>query len=127
MYLGELSFDETIEKVASCDVGLCVRDNSPQSRYSFPVKAWEYIGLKMPILIYPRCEVSDVFPKLDGLHTFDKLTLEAFRSSILHFREIKKKNKADLLLQDSAGINAYTRENLAENFANLVIGHMNDK
>jgi len=127
LYLGELSFDETIEKVASCDVGLCVRDNSPQSRYSFPVKAWEYIGLKMPILIYPRCEVSDVFPKLDGLHTFDKLTLEAFRSSILYFREIKKKNKADLLLQDSAGINAYTREILAEKFANLVIGHINDK
>ena len=118
--LGELPFDQVIEQVAACDVGLCVRDNSPQSRYSFPVKAWEYIGLKMPTLIYPRCEVSDVFPDLQGLHTFDSLDFSDFRAAILDLKEQKKEAGVALNLEDDFNITQYTREALARKFADMI-------
>ena len=119
-FLGELPFNQVIEQVAACDVGLCVRDNSPQSRYSFPVKAWEYIGLKMPTLIYPRCEVSDVFPELQGLYTFDLLDLAGFRAAILNLKEQKKKKGGNLFLMDDVKINKFTREALAREFADRI-------
>lgn len=119
-FLGELPFDQVIEQVAACDVGLCVRDNSPQSRYSFPVKAWEYLGLKMPTLIYPRCEVSDVFPDLQGLHTFDLLDLSDFKKSILGLKEQKKVTGVSFCLDDDIEINKYTREALARQFADII-------
>jgi glycosyltransferase involved in cell wall biosynthesis len=122
-FLGELPFEQVITQVAACDVGLCVRDDTPQSRYSFPVKAWEYIGLKMPTLIYPRCEVSDVFPNLDGLKTFDVLDLESFRAAFLDLKAQKNKEAGVLALQDDNTINTYTREELAGKFADLVIHH----
>lgn len=119
-FLGELPFDQVIEQVAACDVGLCVRDNSPQSRYSFPVKAWEYIGLKMPTLIYPRCEVSDVFPDLPGLYTYDSLDLSDFRAAILGLKEQKKETGVYFSLKDDIKINKYTREALARQFADMI-------
>ena len=119
-FLGELPFEQVIAQVAACDVGLCVRDDTPQSRYSFPVKAWEYIGLKMPTLIYPRCEVSDVFPNLDGLKTFDVLDLEGFRAAILELKEQKKETGVGFSLTDNFNINNYTREALARQFADMI-------
>ena len=119
-FLGELPFDQVVKQVSACDVGLCVRHNSPQSRYSFPVKAWEYIGLKMPTLIYPRCEVSDVFPHLQGLHTFDLLDLSDFRAAILDLKEQKIVTGVSFSLKDDANINKYTRETLAKQFADMI-------
>lgn len=128
-FLGELPFDKVAEVVAACDVGLCVRDDTPQSRYSFPVKAWEYIGLKMPTLIYPRCEVSEIFPDVDGLHTFNQLDIESFRITILNLKGLKKNSGRTLLLQYDNVINAFTREALAAKFAEQVFhkGYANAK
>lgn len=123
-YLGELPFSQVVEQVAACDVGLCVRDDSPQSRYSFPVKAWEYIGLKMPTLIYPPCEVSDVFPNINGLHSFDALDVEEFKAIILQLKTIKEtKGAAGLAMRDET-LTAFTRQALAKNFAELVFHNL---
>ena len=119
-YLGELPFDQVIEQIVECDVGLCVRDDSPQSRYSFPVKAWEYIGLKMPTLIYPRCEVSDVFPDLEGLFTFDTLNIEDFRLAILNLRAQKRAADGVLALRGTINFELYTREALAKKLAEQI-------
>lgn len=123
-YLGELPFSRVVEQVAACDVGLCVRNDAPQSRYSFPVKAWEYIGLKMPTLIYPPCEVSDVFPNMNGLHSFHALDVEKFKAVILQFKADKEKNgAAGLALRDET-LSAFTRQALAKKFAELVFNNL---
>lgn len=116
-FLGELPIDEVIEQVAACDVGLCIRDETAQSKYSFPVKAWEYIGLKMPMLVYPRCEVSDVFPDMDGLTTFDTLDQEAFKESILKLKKKKQKEQIVRISGYENDINDFTREAQAKKFA----------
>ena len=123
-YLGELPFSQVVEQVAACDVGLCVRDDSPQSRYSFPVKAWEYIGLKMPTLIYPPCEVSDVFPNINGLHSFDALDVEKFRAVILQFKADKETHGAAGLALSGETLSAFTRQALAKKFAELVFNNL---
>ena len=123
-FLGELPFDQIVEHLASSDVGLCVRDNSPQSRYSFPVKAWEYIGLKMPMLIYPICEVSDVFPDIEGVHTFNNLDIKKFRNIILTLKKQKEILGVSPNLQDVKKINTFTREALAGKFAEIVFRHL---
>ena len=123
-YLGELPFSRVVEQVAACDVGLCVRNDAPQSRYSFPVKAWEYIGLKMPTLIYPPCEVSDVFPNMNGLYSFHALDVEKFKAVILQFKADKEKNgAAGLALRDET-LSAFTRQALAKKFAELVFNNL---
>lgn len=119
--LDELPFEEVIKEVALCDVGLCVRDNSTQSRYSFPVKAWEYIGLKMPTLIYPRCEASDLFPAVDGFYTFNDLNIETMKETILDLKRQKLEKDSMLFLKNKEEIRNYTRENLAKNFSELVV------
>ena len=119
-YLGELPFSRVVEQVAACDVGLCVRDDAPQSRYSFPVKAWEYIGLKMPTLIYPPCEVSDVFPNINGIHSFEALDVEKFKTVILQLKADKEaKGAAELALNGDA-LTGFTRQALAKKFVELV-------
>ena len=55
LYLGELPFAQVVEQVAACDVGLCVRVHSPQSRYSFPVKPGVY-RFKNADMVCPPCE-----------------------------------------------------------------------
>ena len=120
-YLGELPFAQVVEQVAACDVGLCVRDNTPQSRYSFPVKAWEYIGLKMPTLIYPPCEVSDVFPNMDGLHSFDELDVEKFKAVILQLKADKEAKGAAGLGLKGETLTGFTRQALAKKFLDLVL------
>lgn len=119
-FLGELSYEDVIHEVARCDLGICIRDNTIQSKYSFPVKAWEYIGLRMPLLVYPKCEVSNVFPELDGLYTFQKLEVEAFRKVILNLKHKKMTGECSLILKELDLIEQYTRETLSFKFAEIV-------
>ncbi len=58
-FLGRLPFDRTIDEVETCHVGLCFRCDDDVSRDSFPVKVWEYLGLGIPVIVFPKCEASD--------------------------------------------------------------------
>ena len=57
-YMGGMSSNETINLVSRCHVGLCFRTNDPLSIDSFPIKAWEYLGLGLPSLITPISEAG---------------------------------------------------------------------
>jgi glycosyltransferase involved in cell wall biosynthesis len=58
-FLGRLSFDETIDQVEVCHVGLCLRMDDAVSRDAFPVKVWECLGLGMPSIVTPPCEAGE--------------------------------------------------------------------
>lgn len=57
-FLGKRSFAETISEVARCHVGICLRRGDEISRDAFPVKVWEYLGLRIPSVITPLCEAG---------------------------------------------------------------------
>lgn len=58
-FLGRLSFDETMNQIERCHVGLCLRMDDEVSRDAFPVKVWEYLGLGMPSIVTPHCEAGE--------------------------------------------------------------------
>ena len=58
-FLGYLPFEQTINEVARCQIGLSLRLDDSISRIAFPVKVWEYLGLRMPSIITPYCEAGE--------------------------------------------------------------------
>jgi glycosyltransferase involved in cell wall biosynthesis len=58
-FLGRKSFEETINEIEKCHLGLCLRTDDSVSRDAFPVKIWEYLGLGIPSLVTPICEAGD--------------------------------------------------------------------
>lgn len=58
-FLGRLPFEQTINEVARCHIGLCLRLDDGISKIAFPVKVWEYLGLRMPSIVTPFCEAGE--------------------------------------------------------------------
>lgn len=58
-FLGRLPYEQTINEVARCHIGLCLRIDDGISKIAFPVKVWEYLGLRMPSIITPYCEAGE--------------------------------------------------------------------
>lgn len=57
-FLGRLPYNQTMQEVARCHVGLSLRKNEEISADSFPVKVWEYLGLGMPTLVAPPSDAG---------------------------------------------------------------------
>lgn len=62
-FLGRQSFENTIQEVERCHMGLCLRMDDEISKDAFPVKVWEYIGLGIPCIVTPPCEAGDFLEK----------------------------------------------------------------
>lgn len=58
-FLGRLPYDQTMQEVARCHVGLSLRKDEEISADSFPVKVWEYLGLGMPALVAPPSDAGE--------------------------------------------------------------------
>lgn len=58
-FLGRQPFDATVEQIARCHVGLCLRKDEEISRDAFPVKVWECLGLGLPSIVTPVCEAGE--------------------------------------------------------------------
>jgi glycosyltransferase involved in cell wall biosynthesis len=58
IFRGKLPFAQTIEEIAQCHLGLCLRNDDEISRNAFPVKVWEYLGLAIPSIVTPHCEAG---------------------------------------------------------------------
>ena len=59
IFLGKKPHDETMQIIAKCHVGLSLRSNDLISINSFPVKVWEYVGMKVPCIVSPLSEAGD--------------------------------------------------------------------
>ena len=65
-FLGKKSFEDTMDIVSKCHVGLSLRNNDQISINSFPVKVWEYIGLGILCIVSPVSEAGN-FVESKGL------------------------------------------------------------
>lgn len=118
-FLGRLPFSETVEVVAKCQVGLCLRNDDPISRDAFPVKVFEYIGLGLPVIVTPPSEAGDFISRHGCGDVVASGDIQAMRTSVLRMRE-----DADLYRRRARACReaavAFTREGQSAKFANLV-------
>jgi glycosyltransferase involved in cell wall biosynthesis len=119
-FLGQMPHAQTMEAVAKCHIGLCLRLDDGISRDAFPVKVWEYLGLSIPSLVTPPCEAGTFLTKHGCGIQFAAGDIDAIESVIVSLRE----NEAQLASMASSCtrvVSAYTRKQMGEKLANLVI------
>lgn len=89
IYLGELGFAETIDAVQGAHVGLSFRHDDVVSRYSFPVKVYEYIGLGIPVIIAPECDAGEYIERAKAGLYFRDLDVLAIAQGVRKLRSDK--------------------------------------
>ena len=89
-FLGRLPYDQTIQEVARCHVGLSLRKDEEISADSFPVKVWEYLGLGMPTLVAPRSDAGDFVVRNGCGYVLDAGDVERAVSTIVALRDDPK-------------------------------------
>ncbi|MEO1118152.1 MAG: glycosyltransferase family 4 protein [Pseudomonadota bacterium] len=122
-FLGRLPFEQTIETIERCHLGLCLRKDDPISRDAFPVKTWEYLGLGMPSIVTPHCEAGAFLEEKGCGFQLESGNVEAIVGQVLAL-----KNNADALAALAARCRTvgadYTRKRLgakaAEVFADTI-------
>lgn len=118
-FLGRLSFDETMNQIERCHVGLCLRMDDDVSRDAFPVKVWEYLGLGMPSIVTPHCEAGEFLERHSCGIQFPAGDVDAIVSAVLRFEsEHDKRGEMSAKCRSAAG--SFTRERLGVEAALLV-------
>jgi glycosyltransferase involved in cell wall biosynthesis len=118
-FLGRLPFPKTIEEVAKCHVGLCLRLDESISRDAFPVKVWEYLGLGIPTIVTPYCEAGAFLEKQKCGLQFKAGAIDEMVAAIL---ELKTNSAAYELMQKACQDirEGHTREAYAVTAAELI-------
>ncbi|QDQ25721.1 glycosyltransferase family 4 protein [Chitinimonas arctica] len=124
-YLGRKSFEETIQEVSKCHVGLCLRLDEDISKDAFPVKVWEYLGLAIPTIVTPPCDAGEFLELSRCGAQYNAGDVEQIYSAILRL-----KDDADLYsaMQEACrGVRVmHTREAYAEGAAKLILAGANN-
>lgn len=118
-FLGRLPFDETIRHVERCHVGLCLRHDDAISRDAFPVRVWEYIGLRIPCVVTPHCEAGNFLSIHQCGIQRPAGDVEGIASAILSFKNSPVRLAEAVGRCEEIG-RAFTREELGRSFARLV-------
>lgn len=88
-FLGKLSHEDTIYQISKCHIGLCLRTNEEVSQKSFPVKVWEYIGLKIPSIITPISEAGEYVEDREIGFQYKAGEVESIKKKIIEFKNNK--------------------------------------
>ena len=120
-YVGNKSYEDTMDIVKRCHIGLSLRKNDPLSMSSFPVKSWEYFGLAVPSVTTPIGSEADIF--LRSHKCGIPLISEKPTDIIDAILEVKSNNTLFNLLAHNARKNRanYTREYISLNLVRKVV------
>lgn len=118
-FMGRLPFEDTIGQVERCHVGLCLRYDDAISRDAFPVRVWEYIGLRIPCIVTPHCEAGDFLSMHQcGLQRREG-DVGGIVNAILSFKQSPEHLQETVARCEQVGY-AFTREQSGRRFARLV-------
>ncbi len=81
-YYGHVTFEEIVIAIENADIGLIPNYKSPLTELNFPVRIFEYLSLKKPVIVPDTKGINDYFNK----------------DSILYFNPGDYKNLADVLI-----------------------------
>ena len=119
-YFVRLPHDETIKEISRCHLGISLRLKNQISEDSFPVKVWEYLGLGIPSLVYPKSEASDFLTNYN-------CGIELLHNDVEYIASVIKEVRDNSGLYESMKSSccyaraSYTREALAARFSELAI------
>ena len=114
-YLGSLDVEKVYEIISKAHIGISFRKDNYISQQSFPVKLYEYIGLKLPMIVTPKCEAGELIEHYQIGYQFDPSSLELIFSKVVELSE-------DQLLMTNLKENIskisqkFSREKFAEKF-----------
>ena len=120
-YLGRLTFDETIDVVAGCHLGLCLRRNDEISRDAFPVKVWECLGLGIPSVVTPICEAGEFLQKNGCGIQFEAGEIDSIADWIIGIRDDARRY-ADMAAACRNVRQKFTREQSGAEAAGIILG-----
>ena len=120
-YLGRLTFDETIDVVAGCHLGLCLRRNDEISRDALPVKVWECLGLGIPSVVTPICEAGEFLQKNGCGVQFEAGEIDSIADWIIGIRDDARRY-ADMAAACRNVRQQFTREQNGAEAAGIILG-----
>jgi len=120
-FKGRQPFAATIDTVARCHVGLCLRRADDISRDAFPIKVWEYLGLGMPAIVTPACDAGAFVERHGCGLQLPAGDIDGIVAAVVELRADRARYQAMAAAAEEAG-RAFTREALAEQ----VVGHLRD-
>lgn len=100
-YVEDLPWEELFRNIASCHLGLSLRIDGWLSQTALPVKVFEYLGLRLPVVATPPGEVSDLLIE-DRLGRTVSNKLEEVVAAIEYYRA-NAGNQAEIDVQFSRG------------------------
>ena len=118
-YYGGLPFDETMEVISKCHLGLCLRTDDELSKHSFPVKVWEYLGLSIPSIVTPYCEAGRFLEENCCGHQLNSGDVDSICSTIILLRD-SSEDYVRLVEACQSVQMSYIREDLAVDGAKLI-------
>ncbi len=118
-FLGRLSYNETMQQISICHLGISMRSNNIISRDSFPVKVWEYIGLGIPSLVYPKSEAGDFLESNNCGIQLSSNNVDDISKIIMSVKS--NKSMYDEMVRSCCLIrSSYTRENMSRGFTKIL-------
>lgn len=119
-FLGRRSFEQTIEEIERCHLGLCLRLNDNVSKDAFPVKVWEYLGLGIPCIVSPPCEASDFIEENNCGFSVETGDVDKILALILKMK--KERKHLNLLSYHCRNLGTeYTREKMGMAAAQAIV------
>lgn len=118
-FLGRLPFEKTIDEVAKCHVGLCLRRDDDISKDAFPIKVWEYMALGMPCVVTPFCEAGEFLERHSSGIQIQASDIDSLMREILSLRDTQGRLESMSSSCERAAA-GYTREKLGGDVAQLV-------
>lgn len=118
-FLGRLSHNETMQQISICHLGISMRSNNIISRDSFPVKVWEYMGLAIPSLVYPRSEAGDFLESNNCGIQLPSNNVDDISNIIISIKS--NQSMYDEMVKSCCLIrNSYTRESISRDFTKIL-------
>ena len=105
-YLGPMKYEDIAKYIAKCHMGISLRTDDEISREALPVKVFEYIGVRIPVIVTPQGEASGLVAQYDfGLscsndaHDIVKTIQKAFEQQIARNKkeEFSRQGQAKLI------------------------------
>jgi hypothetical protein len=112
--------------LSKCHLGVSIRDSTPLSQKSFPVRVWEYIGLGLPVVVAPDNSEAGFFVSDNGIGSIVALDCDVILNEILRYSY----NRETYLAYQSKVFSVrhlYTRERFAKELVDASIYSFNFK
>jgi colanic acid biosynthesis glycosyl transferase WcaI len=118
-YMEPIPYANIPEIIGKAQLGLSLRTDDLISKTAFPVKVFEYIGLKIPVVVAPKGEAGEVIERINGGKQFSSDDLSGIVNYIL-FLKAYPKNLDKLRCNLETQREQFSRENQALKIKSII-------